>query len=251
MIVIKKITVPKKKLSFWLALLLAIAAGGSVYFAIDRLFMPVQVVVAAKTIEAKTVISDKDVKLVNVSKIDKYPTALTDLKQAVGKYTEVCLYEGEQIIAERLTSSPGTVTGAFRFLDKDETYLTFTSSEAKWPKGLKAGDTLTAVAFINNVEEKLGERLKVLSVGENNSESGVQQVKQQVLPQNTQEKITIGLKWNQAGKVLEGLARAKQVVFLPEHPEKEIGGELYATVQPEQQPELQGTGQKGKESGKR
>ncbi|OPX94041.1 MAG: flagellar basal body P-ring biosynthesis protein FlgA [Pelotomaculum sp. PtaB.Bin104] len=224
---------------------MTLAAGIAVYYTFDQLYNPTPVVVPKKVIEAKAVISESDVELKNFRKFDKHPTAVADIQQVVGKYADVNLYPGEQIISQRLTSNPAAVTGAFSTLGPDETYITFTSSEAKWPKGLKVGDKVTAAAFINNTEAKIGEGLKVIAVTDTKTESALEQAKQVATPQA--EKITLAMKFSEAGPLLEGKAKSKDLVFLPEHPNKKDGGELYVNVQPEPQ----GVGQKSSQSGKR
>lgn len=238
-----------------MALFLTLAAGASIYYAFDQLYIPVAVVVPNKLIDARAVITDKDVEFKNFSKVDKYPNAISDIKEVIGKFSEVHLYPGEQILPERIAASPGAVTGAFSYLAPDETYITFGANEAKWPQGLKVGDTLTAVAFINNQEIKLAEKLKVIGAGAapDKNPGIIQQTKQQVqqaVPaQNIQDRITLAMKFTQAGPVLAGLEKAKHLVFLPESPQIEAGGDIYAS-QPEQA-QLQGPDQKGTVNGKK
>ncbi|OPX92842.1 MAG: flagellar basal body P-ring biosynthesis protein FlgA [Pelotomaculum sp. PtaB.Bin104] len=242
-----KIAIPKKKISFWLALLLTIAAAVAVFYTINQLFIPTTVVVPKKVIAAKDVIAENDVEVKDVRKYDKHPSAFTSIQEVVGKYADVNLYPGEQIITERVTNNPVAVTGAFSSLNPDETYITFSSNEAKWPKGLKVGDKVTAAAFINNAEVKIGEKLKVISVTGDKTESALEQAKQVATPQSASEKITLAMKFTEAGPLLEGKSKSKDLVFLPEHPNKENGGELYVNVQPEPQ----GVGQKSTQVSKR
>ncbi|WP_092475405.1 SAF domain-containing protein [Desulfotruncus arcticus] len=234
---------------------LTLAAGASIYYAFYLLYTPVAVVVPNKLIEARAVITDQDVKLKTVGKIDKYPNAITDIEEVLGKYAEVRLYPREQIIPERITANPGTVNGAFSYLAPDETYITFGTNEAKWPEGLKVGDTLTAVAYLNNQETKLTENLKVIGAGAATDKNPgiIQQAKEQVqqtMPiQNYQDKITLAMKFTQTGPVLAGLAKAKKLVFLPESPQKKGGVDIYEPQSEQIQP--QGTDQKGTNSGKK
>jgi len=225
---------------------LTLAAGASVYYSFDRLYLPVPVAVPKTAIEAKSLIGEKDVEVRYVSKADKHPGAVSSVGQAVGKYAEVRLYPGEQILSERLTGNPASVSGAFSFLAPDETYITFSSSEAKWPKGLKVGDTVTAAGFVNNQEIKLGEKLRVIAVTGDAKEMDIIKQARQALPQTSSDKITLAMKFTQAGPLLEGKAKAKELVFLPEHPNR-TGGDIFERTAPA----VQGTGQQSKENGKR
>lgn len=161
---IAKLTIPKRSVSFWVTMFLCLAAGGSLYFALNQLYLPAGVVVPNKVIEERTLITEKDVEVKQVSKRDIHPSAAVNPRQIIGKYANNRLYPGEQILAQRLTTEPGEITGAFSSLNADETYITFTASEIKWPKGVRLGDRLTAIAVIDNVTVKVGEGLKIIGV---------------------------------------------------------------------------------------
>jgi len=236
-----KFAIPKKKVSFWIALLISLSAGTALYFALYQLYMPVNVVEPNKIIDARTVITDKDVEQKSVRRTDKHPKAFSNPQEVIGKYADARLYPGEQIIADRITSNPGIISGAFSYLAPDETYVDFTSNEARWPKGLKVGDTVTVAAFIDGQEIKAAEKLKVIGVDDKGPAGVTAQVQQAV--SNDPNKITLAIKFEKVGALLGCKAKTKEMRLLPEHPNRE-GGDIY-----EQQPVQPETASKGSKGG--
>lgn len=195
-------------------MLLSLAAGGSIYFAFYMLYQPVKVLVPRRTIEAKQYISENDIAYATFSRKDVHPHAVTDPRAVIGKFTETTLYEREQILSDRLVDNPDAVTGAFRFLKPDETFITFSSSEASWPVGLRKGDMVTALVILETGPKTVGENLRVLNISDKSSVldkvSGVVQ---------NSAAITIACSREQAKYILDGKVKGKLLYFMPEHPE--------------------------------
>lgn len=209
-----------------MALFLTAAAGMSVYYALNQLYMPTKIIVPNKVIEAKTVIKAEDLKEEFISKRDKHTMAVSDLVQVVGKYPTVKLYPDEQILNERLTGEPGTITGAFSYLSENETYLTFKANEAKWSKGINTGDTVTIVAVMDNGHETLAEKVKVIGSEE---PSTILDPLKKTTGQGSSASITVAVDRVLARKLLEKRAISKEFHLLPDHPNLQIqptGGDI-------------------------
>lgn len=223
---IRKLTLPKKKVSFWVALFLTASAGMSVYYSLYQLYMPTKIIVPNKVIEAKTLISAKDLKEFEISKRDKHTLAVANPSQVVGKYSTVKLYPEEQIITERLTGDPGAITGAFSYLTPNETYVTLKSNEVRWPKGLKTGDTVTIMAIMEYGPERIVEKVKVIGTEE---PSTILDPLKQTTGQTSSSSLTIAVDRAIVSVILDRKVKCKELHLLPDHPKYEItqpiGGE--------------------------
>lgn len=228
-----------------MAVFLTILAGLSVYYALNQLYLPTRIIVPKKAIEPKRLIKEEDVKIAMISKRDKHPMAVVDLTQVVGKYSTIKLYADEQILTERLTGDPGAITGAFSYLATNETYITFKANEAKWPKGIKNGDTVTAIAIMDYGPEKVAEKLKVIGTEEPIT---ILDPLKQTTGQGSSVTLTVAVDRSIAAILLDQRAKSKEFYFLPEHPNLEIqqnGGETIEQ-QPEQVSDKKGTGKRNK-----
>lgn len=194
---------------------MTLAAGAAVYYAIYQLYLPVKIIVPNKVIEEKQLITAKDLKENYISLRDKHKLAVANPAQVVGKYTTVKLYPEEQILTERLSSDPGAITGAFSYLTPNETYVTFHANEVRWPKGVKTGDTLTAIAVTDTGTEKIAEKLKVIGTEEPNT---ILDPIKQAGGQSSSKSITVSMDRAICDKLLDRKVKSKEFYFLPEHP---------------------------------
>lgn len=215
---ILKLKIPKKKISFWVALFLTAAAGMSVYYALNQLYMPTKIIVPNKVIEARTLISSKDLKEIEVSKRDKHSLAVASPTQVVGKYSAVKLYPEEQILTERLTGDPGAITGAFSYLAPNETYVTLKSNEARWPRGIKTGDTVTVMAIMEDGPEIIVEKVKVIGMEE--PSTILDPLK--TTGQTSSSSLTIAVDRAIVSVILDRKVKCKEFHLLPDHPKYEI-----------------------------
>lgn len=218
---------PAKDMSFWVALILSIAAGISILFAAYRLYMPVKVLVPKEDIKAGSVIGENDIVYLTVSRKSMHSMSVTSPGQVVGRYAKDRLYSMEPILSVKLTSDQKELMGVSGSLKKDETYITFKPNEAKWPNGLKNEDLVSVVAVAEGGSPKvIGEKIKVLSIsGAKVAVGQLDQIKNVVA--TSENSITLSLGWRQVGPLLYGRTLAKEVWIMPEHPLKEAGGELY------------------------
>ena len=210
----RNLKAPQKPLSFWLTVLLTVMTVAFSYLTYYKLFKPVQVVVAVTDIQGKEQIKDTQLQLVTVSLKDKHPNAVSDISQVAGKIAGAQIFSGEQIITNRLTDDPSGLSGVFSRLAPDETCITFTAAEAKWPNGLREGDTVVAVAVNEAGSQQVGS-LKVLGT----DKPAILDMKalQPAIPQNA-EKITLAVKWQDLKAMLAAKVTAKAFYLNPSHP---------------------------------
>lgn len=208
-----KLVISQKSVTFWLAVIFTLAAGGGVYFALYQLYQPEKILVPSRVIEERELISGEVLKEEYVSRRDKHPLAVEHPNQLIGKFADVKLYPGEQILTERLVSDPDAVTGIFTHLEPHETYLTFSSNEAKWSSGINKGDRVTVIAIMSNGYVTLGQNIKIINVDEpsrvydplKTSGSDVR-------------RISLVIDRNMVGPFLNYKSKSKELHFIPEHP---------------------------------
>ncbi|NHM26974.1 hypothetical protein G7K71_08250 [Desulfofundulus sp. TPOSR] len=229
-----KLSLKKKNTSFWVAVLLSLAAAFSLYATFHLVYRPVGVVMVAREVRPGEQIRKDALREGTVFAGDLAPGAVRSLDAAVGKYAASSLYPGEQLIADRLVQDPDKATGAFSYLQPDETYVGFNSEEARWPKGIKEGDTVTAVAVMDTGARIVGTRLKVIGTDKPVPVLGQVQVMKQAVPDNAST-ITIAVPRNLVAELLYAKARAKAFYLLPEHP-KLVFREEGETVSAESKP---------------
>lgn len=218
----KNLTKSQKPLSFWVALLLTVMTVAFAYLTYYRMYRPVTVVAAAADIQAREQIRENQLKTITVSLKDSHPNAVTVISQAAGKIAGRQIYSGQQLITNELTDDPSGLSGVFTRLGADETYQTFTASEAKWPSGLKEGDRVVATAVAETGSQQVG-MLRVL--GTDHPALDVKAL-QPALPQNS-DKITVAVKWQDLNRLLFAKSQAKAFYLSPAHPNarmEEISG---------------------------
>lgn len=221
----KRIKLPAKNMSFWVALVLSIAAGLSVLYALYMVYMPVKVLVPKSDISQGAVIGEADIGYISMSQKDKHPLAATDPGQVIGKYAAAKLYAGEPIIPGKLTDDPDK-TGITGGLAEDETTITFKLNEIRLSQGVKAGDSVTAVVlFDDSVPSVIAENLKVVELTGAMTSGQIDQLKN-VIASGGDNSITLAIKWKQLGGLLYGRAQSKELWILPELPGKTPGGEI-------------------------
>jgi len=216
------------------AVILSLAAGLSILFASYRLYMPVKVLVPKVDIRAGSVIGENDIGYLTISRKNMHSLAVTNPGQVVGKYARDRLYSMEPILSVKLTSDQRDLTGVSGNLARDETYITFKPNEAKWPNGLKSGDSVAVVAVVDGgIPRVIGERIKVLNVaGQKTATGQLDQIKSAV--SSNDNSITLSMKWAQIGPLFYGKTLSKEIWIMPEHPAKDPGGDIYDPVQLEQ-----------------
>jgi len=214
--------------------ILSIAAGLSILFAAYRLYMPVKVLVPKEDIKAGSVIGENDIGYLTVSRKNMHSMAVTNPGQVIGRYTRDRLYSMEPILSVKLTSDQRDLIGVSGNLERDETYITFKPNEAKWPNGLKSGDSVSVVAVVEGgIPKVIGERIKVLNIsGQKTTTGQIDQIKNVV--SSSDNSITLSLKWAQVGPLFYGKTLSKEVWIMPEHPTKDTGGDIYDPVHLEQ-----------------
>jgi hypothetical protein len=204
---------------------LSAAAGLSVFFTFYRLCLPLKVVVPKSDIDAGSVIGQGDIGYIKISRKDKHSLALTDPQLVVGKLTKQKLYAMEPILSEKITGDRELAGGLLSSLGPDCTYITLSHNDARWPQGLRTGDTVSAIAVIEGLPGVVGEKLEVLAV------SGSAQPPAGHLGQikNTfsEQSLTLAVKWPQLGPLLHGWSRSKELWIVPEHPARDAGGDIY------------------------
>ncbi len=93
-----------------IAIILSLITSFMIYSYINRLKNNtdmneyIKVVIAEKNIEAKTIISNKDVKLKEIMIDYVNPNAYTNIEDVVGKYAKEIIIEGEQVLSERIVN---------------------------------------------------------------------------------------------------------------------------------------------------
>ncbi|MHB8157424.1 MAG: SAF domain-containing protein [Desulfocucumaceae bacterium] len=222
-----RIKLPVKNMSFWVAVILSLAAAISVMIALYQVYLPVKVLAANKDIPAGVVIGQGDIGYVTMSRRDKHELALTDPGQVIGKYTKENLYTLEPILSKKITSD---LSGdAKNYVGPDETVITLKQIEARWPQTIKDGDTVTAVAILEGGNPQVvGREIKVLSATNNANKmiGTVEQIKNSVST-NTDNSITLSLKWDQVGPLMFGKALSKELWLLPEQAGADLTGDIY------------------------
>ena len=217
-----------------MAVILSAAAGLSILAAAYGLFMPVKVLAPKMDIRAGSVIGENDIGYLTISRKNMHSLAVTNPGQVVGKYARDKLYSMEPILLVKLTSDQRDLTGVSGNLGRDETYITFKPNEAKWPNGLRSGDSVSVVAVVEGgIPRVIGERIKVLNVaGQKNITGQIDQIKSAV--SSNDNSITLSMKWAQIGPLFYGKTLSKEIWIMPEHPSKDPGGDIYDPVQLEQ-----------------
>ncbi len=213
----------KQNISFWVAVFLSLAAAVSLYATFHLTYKPVKAVIVAKTVQPGHQLQEGDLELGTVFAGDLNPKTVRKLEDAVGKYAVSHLYPGEQLIADRLVQEPDKTTGAFSYLQPTETYVAFDSTEARWPMGIKEGDTVTAVAVTNEGALIVGQGLRVIGTDKPVPVLGQFEAMKQAVPDNAST-ITIAISREIVAKLLHAKAESKAFYLLPEHPKLQQGG---------------------------
>lgn len=207
----------KQNISFWVAVIISLAAAVSLYATFYLTYKPVKTVVVAKTVQPGKQLQSDDLKEVTVFAADLNPKAVRKIEDTTGKYASSTLYPGEQLIADRLISKPDQTTGAFSYLQPSETYVAFNSEDAHWPRGIKEGDTVTAVAVTDAGADIVGQGLRVIGTDKPVPVLGQFEVMKQAVPDNAST-ITIAMSRNTVTKLLYAKSKSKAFYLLPEHP---------------------------------
>lgn len=216
-----------KNMSFWVALILSIAAGLSVLVAFYWLYMPVRVVAPKQDIQAGSVLTEADLDYINLSRRDKHSMAVTDPRQVVGKYARDRLYAKEPVLLQKVTADQKEIMGVAGGLAPGETYVTFMQNEVRWPQGLKEGDSVSVMAVMEDRPPKItAENVAVLKMSGARMDAGqIDQIKNAIT--NRDGSITLVLKWTQLGPLFYDRTQAKELWIVPEHPAGGTGGDIY------------------------
>lgn len=221
--------IPKRNMSFWVAVILSLAAGASVFLALHQLYQPVKVIVPIKNLAVGTELQQADLGVKTVSRRDIHPNTITVFQKAVGKYTKDNLYANEPVLSSKLIKEKeGVVLPAPGNIELDETYISFKANEAKWPSGLKEGNFVTIVGTDDVVPEVLVEKVKVIDAPDNKNTGQIDTLKTAVGA--NVENITLVLKWQQLGPLLDGREKSKELWIVPEHPDKKQGVYLFSSI---------------------
>ncbi len=210
-----------------MAVILSVAAGMSILIAVYQLYLPEKVLVPKADIKAGSIIGQNDIGHITISRKDRHPYAVSDPGRVIGKFTLETLYALEPILSQKLAADTGAVKGVFGSLGPGDTYISFKSTEARWPQGLKEGDSVSVVAFADGeLPQVVGERFRVIAVSGSQPAAGqIEQIKKTIsMGDNT---ITLALAWPQLGPLLFGKSTSKELWIMPEHPEKESGGDIF------------------------
>ncbi|MCL4441472.1 MAG: SAF domain-containing protein [Firmicutes bacterium] len=222
----RRIKLPARDMSLWVAVLLSIAAGTSVMIAFYQLYMPVKVLAPRGDIKVGSVIGQSDIGYITVTRRDSHSMALSDPRQVIGKYAVEKLYTGEPILSQKLSSDQKEIMGISGSLAPDETYISLKPNEARWPNGLKAGDSVTVVGVIEGGKPQvIGEGIKVIGLtGPRIAAGQIDQLKNVVT--GSESSITLAMRWSQVGPFFYGKILAREIWIMPEHPAREPGGKL-------------------------
>lgn len=223
----RRIKLPVRNMSFWVAVIISLAAGLSVLFALYQLYLPVKVLAPREDIRAGSVIGQSDIGYITVSRKDRHPMALSDPRLVAGRYAREKLYALEPVLSAKITSDQKEIFGVGGSLAPDETYITLKPNEVRWPQGVKAGDLVTVIGVIDGGNPQvLGEGIKVVGVSGSRAAAGqIDQIRNAVA--GAESSITLALKWLQAGPLFYGKTISKEIWIMPEHPAKEAGGKIY------------------------
>lgn len=207
----------KGKVSFWVAIIISLAAVISLYVTIQYIYRPVKTVIVTNAIQTGEQLQADNLKEDKVFAADLSPKAIRTIEEAVGMFATSPLYPGEQLTTSRVMKEPDKITGAFSYLESDETYISFNSSEAKWPKGIKEGDTVTVVAVMAENAIVVGQGLRVIGTDKPVPILGQFEAIKQSVPDNAST-ITIAISRDEATDLLHSMSKSKLFYFLPEHP---------------------------------
>lgn len=230
----RRIKLPAKNISFWVAVLLTFAAGVSVLSAFYQLYMPVKVLAPKEDIKAGSVIGQNDIGYITVSRRDRHESVLSDPRLVIGKYAKDKLYAMEPILSPKITPDQKEIIGVSGELAPDETYISFKPNDARWPQGLKSGDSVSVLGVIDcGYPQVIGEKIKVLNVAGGKVAAGqIDQLKNVIT--SSDSGITLAMKWMQVGPLFYGRSLSKEIWILPEHQGKELGGKIYEQADLEQ-----------------
>jgi len=207
----------KQNISFWVAVIISLAAAVSLYATFNFTYKPIKTVIVAKTVQPGQQLQANDLKVDTVFTGDLNPKAVRRLENVVGKFAASQLYPGEQLIADRLVQEPDKTTGAFSYLEPYETYVAFDSNEARWPRGIKEGDTVTAVAVTDAGAQIVGQGLRVIGTDKPVPVLGQLEAMKQAVPDNASA-ITIAVSRDAVTDLLYAKSESKSFYLLPEHP---------------------------------
>lgn len=204
------------------ALILTLVTLVVVFWATNKMFVPVDVVVMKKDVPTGQRIESSDLEIVKVAKRDKHPQAFSNVKEVIEteitppKYAATDLFKGQQLIIPQTTYDPSSLKSALAGIQEDETVLQLNENQAYWPSILRDGDyvMIEAVNAELNYIEELGVARVVQDI-QITDKSGILQVTSQPAKQNRQILITT-IETEQ--KTLLAIHNADMVYLRPIHP---------------------------------
>ncbi|NTW05558.1 MAG: hypothetical protein HGA27_05530 [Peptococcaceae bacterium] len=216
----KKIISPRKNSSLYIAGALSILAGLSVFWALYQIYLPINVIIPVKDINAGKILEKNDLGQMTISRRDMPSDSITGENDAVGKYCRDNLYYREPILKRKLGNNPNDYKqSAPENIAIDETYLSFEPNEAKWPRGLKVGGFVTVMGISDFKSEVLAEHVRILEIADGQMLGQIDSLKKAVGV--SKEGITLLLKWHQIEALLGSIGKYKELWILPEHPNRQ------------------------------
>ena len=206
----------QKKSLLLVALALAVAAGAAVYAALNGIYQPANVVVAARNLEPLQKIEAKDVKVVQVAKRDKHPSAFSDPRQVVGAFTKMPLVAGEPVLVEKIVRNPDKMLEVYGTAGPEDTVIVLKSNQASWPETLKDGDYVSIVAAYPDRVEDLARGARVVHNPGSWSPVGEIKALKKAEAGSSGGEILLMLNREDAKKVLQAAVSAKGLHVLPE-----------------------------------
>lgn len=209
--------IKKGKISFWVAIIMSLATVISLYVTVQCVYRPVNTVIVAKAIQPGEQVQADSLKVDKVFAADLNPKAVRTIEEAVGMHAASPLYPGEQLTTSRIVKDPDVITGVFSYLEPYETYISFDSNEARWPKGIREGDTVTVIALMEDNALIIGQKLRIIGTDKPVPILSQFEAIKQGVPDNANS-ITIAVTRDQAVELLYAKSKSKLLYFLPEHP---------------------------------
>lgn len=207
----------KKNVMQIFAVAASLIAGLLIYLLFFYLYKPVNVVVAVRDLQAVKPITEADVTTVKVASADRQDGAFTDVRQVIGSYTAVPIYEGQQIITKQIVRDPGKMVSEMESMSPDKTIIVLKEQDAVWTPVLKPGDYATVFAVLETGEVSEIAHGKVVSA---TGSSVVQDIKnlKEAQAQPSQKTLLMTVTIEQATRIMSAIKTSKGLYVVPRHP---------------------------------
>lgn len=201
-------------------LVVALLAGASVYWALLQVYVPVDVIVAARDIKPLEVLKESDLRVTQMAKRDIHPQACLDPSQVLGAYVAVPLTKGEPIFLNKVTRDVGQLSDVLS-MKQQETFISLQAGKVNWPKILKDGDLVSVVAFYAPTET-VPSRIEDVAVGKIagavKGTSVIADLQAASQGQVQQDSVLLAVTQEDARKIVKALNEASALYLLPRHP---------------------------------